>query len=109
MAPQHKNGLAGPSPFQTYTQLPREEPFSFRAEGSCSKERIKIWAGQFPAARNTGEAEQSLSALGQGLGCHGQLVLRRCRTRRVCKASRGQSQAWGSPDSFIRRTVEEKE
>lgn len=90
-----------------------EEPFSFTAEGSCSEELIKIWAGQFPAALRTGEAEQPLSALGQGLGCHGRLVEQRCKTKSwawcVCKALRSQSQAWGSPHRFRRPWGEKEE
>lgn len=74
MSPQTKNGPDSPSAFQTYTELSRDKPFSFIPEGSCSKEHIKIWAGQFPVARNTGEAEQPLCALSQGLGCQGQLI-----------------------------------
>lgn len=113
MSPQTKNGQDSPSAFQAYTELSRDKPFSFIPEGSCSKEHIKIWAGQFPVARNTEEAEQPLCALSQGLGCQGQLVHQHCRTEsqawRVCKALCGQSQAWGIPACFIRRTLKEKE
>lgn len=107
MSPQHTRTDKS---LPDYTELTREAPFSFTAEGSCSKERIEIWAGQFPATQNTGEAEQPPSALGEGLGCHGQ----RCRTKSwalcVCKALRGHSQGFShSPDGFIRRTLGEKE
>lgn len=65
------------------------------------------------AARNTGEAEQLLCALSQGLGCQGQLIQQHCRTESqawcICKVLCGQSQAWGIPGCFIRRTLEEKE
>lgn len=75
MSPEQNNSLESPNPFQTHAEPTQREdgknPSRLERKGAVLHPGLSRMG---PSGPRQGRAEQLLSAPGQGLGCHSQLI-----------------------------------